>query len=113
MLSREAANTNIYSLWFDPSRYQIRVYCFSSRRSVHLTTDRLIIFTESLILIADFDDKAYCGKWNINLYDTNSNEWINVTIDDQLPTVNNSLLFGSCCVKNQLWFPLLEKACAK
>ena len=39
--SRKAVNTNFYSLWFDPTRNRTRVYRFSSRRSIHSTTDRL------------------------------------------------------------------------
>ena len=33
-------NTNFYSLWFDPTRNQTRVFRFSSRRCIHSTTDR-------------------------------------------------------------------------
>ena len=33
-------NTNFYSHWFDPTGNQTRVYRFSSRRSIHSTTDR-------------------------------------------------------------------------
>ena len=32
-------NTSFYSLWFDPTGNRIRVYHFSSRRSIHSTTD--------------------------------------------------------------------------
>jgi len=63
--------------------------------------------------LTDFNDETYCGMWNIRLYDSNSSKWMTVTIDDQLPVVNNLFVLGSCNVKNQLWFPLLEKACAK
>ena len=38
--SREAVNTNFYSLWFDSTGNRTRVYRFSSRRSIHSTTDR-------------------------------------------------------------------------
>ena len=34
-------NTNFYSLWYDPTGNRTRVYRFSSRRSIHSTTDRL------------------------------------------------------------------------
>ena len=34
-------NTNFYNLWFDPTRNRTRAYRFSSRRSIHSTTDRL------------------------------------------------------------------------
>ena len=33
-------NTNFYSLWFDPTENRTRVYRFSSRRSIHSTTNR-------------------------------------------------------------------------
>ena len=38
--SREAVNTNFYSVWFDPTGNRTRVYRFSSKRSIHSTTDR-------------------------------------------------------------------------
>ena len=41
--SKEAVNTNFYSLWFDPTAKRTRVYRFSSRRFFHSTTDRLIV----------------------------------------------------------------------
>ena len=37
----KAVNTNFYSLRFDPTGNRTRVYRFSSRRSIHSTTDRL------------------------------------------------------------------------
>ena len=49
--SREAVNTNFYSLWFDPTGNRTRVYRFSSRRSIHSTTDRLITITKYLIIL--------------------------------------------------------------
>ena len=38
--SREVVNTKFYSLWFDPIGNWTRVHRFSSRRSIHSTTDR-------------------------------------------------------------------------
>ena len=34
-------NINVYSLWYDPIGNRTQVYRFSSRRSIHSTTDRL------------------------------------------------------------------------
>ena len=48
--SREAVNTNFYSLWFDSTGNRTRVYRFSSRRSIHSTTDRFIFFVFYLFL---------------------------------------------------------------
>ena len=46
--SREAVNTNFYSLWYDPTGNRTQVYRFSSRRSTHSTTDRLNLIGRSL-----------------------------------------------------------------
>ena len=42
--SREAVNTNFCSLSFDPTGNRTQVYRFSSRRSMHSTTDRFYAF---------------------------------------------------------------------
>ncbi|GAB6027583.1 Calpain-like cysteine peptidase [Chamberlinius hualienensis] len=39
--------------------------------------------------------------------------WVNVCIDDQLPTVNGELVYARCSNANEFWVPLLEKAYAK
>ena len=59
--SREAVNTNFYSLWFDSTGNRTRVYRFSSRRSIHSTTDRLTwsITDRSTIFCWSFSCKPY------------------------------------------------------
>ena len=42
--SREAVNSNFYSLWFDPTGNRTKVYRFSSRLSIHSTTDRFKVW---------------------------------------------------------------------
>lgn len=81
--------------------------------STHTEHIRCIFGLMCNALWTDFDNADYDGKWNIQLFDSNQNKWICVTIDDCLPTINNNLLFGSCKDKSQFWFALLEKACAK
>ena len=39
-IKQEAVNINFYSLWFDQTGNRTLVYRFSSRRSIHSTTDR-------------------------------------------------------------------------
>ena len=48
--SREAVKTNLYCLWFDPTGNRTRVYRFSSRRSIHSTTDRLSWATRNIVM---------------------------------------------------------------
>ena len=50
MSSRKVVNTNFYSLWFDPTGNRTRVYRFSSRRSIHLITDRCNCTAHGIII---------------------------------------------------------------
>ncbi len=40
-------------------------------------------------------------------------EWVYVIIDDRLPCIDNSPVFGSCKDSKETWVPLIEKAYAK
>ena len=52
-------NSNFYSLWFDPTGNRTQVYRFSSRCSIHSTTERLLKrFISCIIHMAEVKSKT-------------------------------------------------------
>jgi calpain-5 len=59
----------------------------------------------------DSENSNYVGIFHFRFW--RFGQWVDVVIDDLLPTCDNELLSTQSSVQNEFWIPFVEKAYAK
>lgn len=79
--------------------------------AVAALTDAKKLFYHVVPSEQGFDKGLYCGMFRFNFW--RFGEWIEVIIDDFLPTYNGKLYYAHSNDPREFWSALLEKAYAK
>ncbi|CAF0773042.1 unnamed protein product [Rotaria sordida] len=80
--------------------------------AVSMITQNGTIFERVCPLDQTYDKRYYAGIFHFRFWQFG--KWVDVVIDDYLPTINNRLIFCQNIKEpNEFWAPLLEKAYAK
>ncbi|XP_047466381.1 calpain-1 catalytic subunit-like [Mugil cephalus] len=78
--------------------------------SIGALTFQSTVFSQVVPLDQKFDED-YCGIFHFRFW--RFGKWVDVVIDDKLPTINGRLIFVQSKDQNEFWPALLEKAYAK
>ncbi|XP_074552961.1 calpain-1 catalytic subunit-like [Halichoeres trimaculatus] len=78
--------------------------------SIAALTFQKYVFSRVVILEQSFDE-GYCGLFHFRFW--RHGRWVDVVVDDKLPTINDQLIFVRSKDPTEFWPALLEKAYAK
>ena len=109
----------------DRSRFRFEAVLLRERFDVNLGGISDCWFLASLAHLAEADEAfcrvvpgdqsfsqgKYCGMFRFRFF--RFGEWVEVVVDDRLPTRNGKLIYLRSQDENEFWSPLLEKAYAK